>query len=346
MKNDLSVNINEEYFLEEAKSIVVRGRGNAYSAINSTMIETYWQLGKVIVEQEQQGKERADYGTFLLKLLSVELTKEFGKGFTERNLRNFRQFYQSFPDAEIRHTRVPNLTWSHIRLLLKVHNEQSRLWYMNEASAEMWSVRTLDRNIGSQYYERMLLSQHKDIVKHEMRQKTEVFQNDKLEFIKKPVVAEFLGLSPNTDFTETDLENAILSNIQKFIMELGRGFAFVARQQHIKTDEADYFIDLVFYNYILKCFVLIDLKTTKISYQDVGQMDMYLQMYDELKRSEGDAPTIGIILCSDTNEDVAKYSTLAKNEQMFASKYMVYLPSQDELRHEIERQKLIFKLQR
>ena len=222
---------------------------------------------------------------------------------------------------------------------------EARAWYLNEASRESWSSRTLDRNIGSQYYHRLLASQNKDAVKTEMKTLTSPMQTDKLEFIKNPVVAEFLGLTNNSDFTENQLEQSILTHLQKFLMELGKGYAFVARQQHIATDAGDYFIDLVFYNYILKCFVLIDLKTTQISHQDVGQMDMYVRMYDDLKRSEGDNPTIGILLCSETSQDIARYSVLHGNEQLFAAKYLTYLPTEEQLRTEIEAQKEIFRLQ-
>ena len=206
-------------------------------------------------------------------------------------------------------------------------------------------MRTLQRNINTQYYYRILQSQHKELVEREMLEKTSGFQNDKLEFVKNPVIAEFLGLSSNTDFTETDLETSIISNIQKFLMEMGKGYAFVARQQHIKTEKEDYFIDLVFYNYILKCFILIDLKTGKITHQDVGQMDMYIRMYDELKKGTDDNPTLGIVLCTETDEDIARYSVLHGNEQLFASKYKLYLPTEEELRKEIEIQKTMFYLQ-
>ncbi len=213
---------------------------------------------------------------------------------------------------------------------------------MNEASREGWNVRTLDRNVGSQYYFRLLQSQHKDVVVREMEQNTAEFQADKHEFIKNPVVAEFLGLPDSFDFTESKLESAILTHIQKFLLELGKGYAFVARQQRISTDVGDFYIDLVFYNYLLKAFLLIDLKTTKISHQDVGQMDMYVRMYDELKRTDGDNPTIGLILCTETSKDIAKYSVLHENPQLFAAKYLTYLPSEEELKQEIERQKEIF----
>ena len=239
----------------------------------------------------------------------------------------------------------PLLTWTHYRTLLQVKDPEARNWYMREAAEQTWSVRTLQRNISSQYYFRLQQSQKKDLVKAEMEEKTSSFQHDKLEFIKNPVVAEFLGFAPNSDFTENELEKNIIANLQKFMIELGKGFAFVARQQHVKTEKHDYFIDLVFYNYILKCFVLIDLKTSKITHQDVGQMDMYIRMYDELKRTDGDNPTLGIVLCADTDEDIASYSILHGNEQLFASKYKTYLPSEEELRAEIEMQKKMFYLQ-
>ena len=240
--------------------------------------------------------------------------------------------------------RLNSLSWSHFRVLLQVQDKKAREWYANEASSETWSTRTLQRNISSQYYERTLLSQHKELVKDEMQEITSPLQ-DKLEFIKNPLVAEFLGLSQNSDFTESHLESAIITNLQKFLMELGKGYAFVARQQHIRTEKEDYYIDLVFYNYILKCFVLIDLKTSKITHQDVGQMDMYVRMYDELKRTKGDNPSIGIVLCADTDADIAKYSILNGNEKLFATKYKLYLPDEKQLKAEIEAQKEIFRLQ-
>ena len=337
--------LSEKQLIDDVLNIVRSGRQSAFAAVNSTIVETYWRIGQRIVEEEQRGELRAKYGTQLLQTLSKTLTEEFGKGFTERNLRNFRLFYILFPDYEIWHTRMRNLTWSHFRTLLSVVDENAREWYLNEASAESWSVRTLERNIGSQYYYRLLQSQHKEQVKQEMKDKTATLQADRYEFIKNPVVAEFLGLPSNIDFTESSLEGAILTHIQRFLLELGKGYAFVARQQHISTDIGDFFIDLVFYNYLLKAFLLVDLKTTKISHQDVGQMDMYVRMYDDLKRTEGDNPTIGLILCTETSKDIARYSVLRENPQLFAAKYLTFLPSDAELRQEIERQKEVFRIQ-
>ena len=241
--------------------------------------------------------------------MSKELTNRYGKGYDRGTLYRCEKFYKTFPEivASLRQQSRGILSWTHYRTLLQVNDKEARDWYEKEAIEQTWSVRTLQRNISSQYYYRMLHTQKKKLVENEMKELTSQDQNEKLEFIKNPVVAEFLGFSQNTDFTESDLEKSILSNLQKFLMELGKGYAFVARQQHIHTEKQDYYIDLVFYNYILKCFVLIDLKTEKITHQDVGQMDMYIKMYDEIKRSEGDNPTLGIVLCSDTDEDIARY---------------------------------------
>lgn len=330
-------------FVSEVRKIIADGRRDAYSAVSQAMIWTYWNVGKRIVEQEQKGKTRADYGSMLLKLLSQELTSEFGSGFSARNLRNFRQFYLCFPTlTEIWHTRVPNLAWSHFRELLRVDNPEARNWYLNEAANENWSVRTLERNISTQYYFRLLSSQNKKSVTDEMKKKNVPLKVDPTEFVKNPVVAEFLGLAPNSDFSETHLESAIITHLQKFLLELGKGFAFVARQQHIRTETQDFFIDLVFYNVALKCYVLFELKIGKLAHQDIGQMDMYRRMYDELKRTEGDNPTIGVILCSDLDKSVVKYSILNEGKQLFAAKYLTYLPTEEELTREIERQKQIF----
>ncbi len=226
-----------------------------------------------------------------------------------------------------------------------MEDEAARKWYAREAYGQMWSVRTLQRNISSQYYYRILKTQDKAGVEDEMKRLTSPYQ-DKLEFIKNPVIAEFLGMQEDVSYHESDLEQCIIDNLQKFMMELGKGYAFVARQQHIRTDKEDYYIDLVFYNYILKCFVLVDLKTQKITHQDVGQMDMYIRMYDDLKKQADDNPTLGIVLCTDTDDDIARYSVLHDNEQLFASKYKLYLPTEEELRAEIETQKEFYYLQK
>ena len=332
--------------IDDVRTIIDKGLRNAYENVSKTMVLTYWRVGKRIVDEEQHGDKRAAYGKRILETIAEELSKEYATGFSARDLRNYRQLYLCFNDLEIWHARVPNLTWTHYRSLLRVEDENARYWYLREASREMWSSRTLDRNIGSQYYYRLIQSPQKDAVVEEMKQLTSPLQADKLEFIKNPVVAEFLQLSPNTDYTESDLEKAIIHHLKDFLLELGKGFAFMHEQYHVSTDTGDYFIDLVFYNVILKCYFLIDLKTTTISHQDIGQMDMYVRMFDELKRSEGDNPTIGLLLCADTGKDIARYSILNDSKQLFASKYLTFMPTEEELRREIERQKELFMFQK
>ncbi|MBO5124813.1 MAG: DUF1016 family protein [Spirochaetaceae bacterium] len=349
MKNgDLITYTKTDDIFTDAKLIVTIARKRAYKAADTSLIMQNWLLGKRLAEEVLEGEDRAKYGAGVIKNLSKQLTQEFGKGFTPNNLYYCKQFYEIFP--EIFHTvcgksMIERLSWSHFRVLLQVSDSVARNWYMNECANESWAVKTLQRNVSTQYYYRLLASDNKSIVKNEMQEKTATFQNDTLEFIKNPMIAEFLGLTPNSDFSETELESAIITNLQKFLMELGKGYAFVARQQHIHTEKKDYYIDLVFYNYILKCFVLIDLKIGTVTHQDVGQMDMYVRMYDELKKSSDDNPTIGIILCSDTDEDIARFSMLKGNEQLFTTKYKTYLPSEEELCAEIKKQKELFYLQ-
>lgn len=347
-QNDVMSNFTKtDDIMNDMRKIIEGSQKTAHQAVNTILVQRNWLIGYRIASEELNGEDRADYGAEVIKKLSFELTKEFGKGYTKSNLYSFYSFYKTYPEI----FQTPSgksailLSWSHYNVLLQVKDKIARDWYEKEAYEQTWSVRTLQRNISSQYYYRMLQTQNRNRVENEMKQLTADFQTDKLEFIKNPVIAEFLGLSSNTDFTESELESSILSNIQKFLMELGKGYAFVARQQHIKTEKQDYYIDLVFYNYILKCFVLIDLKTEKITHQDVGQMDMYVRMYDELKRTDGDNPTIGLILCTETSRDIARYSVLHENPQLFAAKYLTYLPKEEELREEIERQKEIYSLQ-
>lgn len=347
-KNSLMVSFEKtDDILKDMCGIIESSRDNTYKAVNMALIQRNWLIGYRIAEEELKGESRAEYGANIIKNLSKELQNLYGKGFTKSNLYSFYSFYKTFPQIfqTLSGKSANALTWSHYLVLLQVQDERARKWYEEEASTQMWSVRTLQRNISSQYYYRILKSQNPTPVEEEMKELTEQYQIDKLEFIKNPMIAEFLGMSVDGSFTETELEKSIIANLQKFLMELGKGYAFVARQQHIRTEKEEYYIDLVFYNYILKCFVLIDLKTNKITHQDVGQMDMYIRMYDELKRHEGDNPTIGIVLCSDTDEDIARYSVLHGNEQLFASKYKLYLPTEEELRAEIETQKAMFYLQ-
>lgn len=355
---------NYRFLLDDACSIIEEARQRAYYAVNATLTVRNWLLGERIAKDELDGSERAKYGKRVIASLAQDLTEKYGKGFDRISLYNYMKFYRYFPeivDAASRQFVIVGavsqqsekvdaasrqlLPWTHYRELIRVDNPEARKWYEQEALREVWSTRTLHRNISSQYYFRLLQSAHKEKVVDEMHKLTAQMQQDKLEYIKNPVVAEFLGLQPNSDFTETELESSIIGHLQKFIMELGKGFAFVARQQHIRTDMGDFYIDLVFYNYILKCFFLIDLKTSQISHQDVGQMDMYVRMYDQLKRTEGDNPTIGLLLCEETSTDIARYSVLHGSEQLFQAKYVPYLPTKEELAREIEMQKEIFRQQ-
>lgn len=337
--------VKTDDILKDMCGIIESSQKAAYQAVNTALVQRNWLIGYRIAEEELKGENRAEYGSSVIKSLAKELTAEYGKGFTKTNLYHFYSFYKEYPEIFHSSSGKLLLSWTHYRTLLQVNDKTARDWYEKEALEQTWSVKTLQRNISSQYYYRMLQTQKPELVEKEMKELTCSYQQDKLEFIKNPMITEFLGLSSSTDFTESTLETSILSNLQKFLMELGKGYAFVARQQRIHTEKQDYYIDLVFYNYILKCFVLIDLKTEKITHQDVGQMDMYIRMYDELKRSEGDNPTIGIVLCSDTDEDIARYSVMHGNEQLFASKYKLYLPTEEELRAEIETQKMIYHMQ-
>lgn len=331
----------------KASSLIDQARNDAYRRINESLVRRNWELGRIIAEEELKGENRAKYGATLIKELSKRLTATYGKGFSKSYLYSFTQFYKTHP--EIFQSPIGKsenlLSWTHYFILTQELNDEARQWYEAEAASQNWSVRTLQRNISSQYYHRLLASQRKDLVKEEMLELTTPLQtHDLTEFIKNPVIGEFLGFTADSSFRESELEQSIIDNLEKFLLELGKGFAFVARQQHIHTQKEDYYIDLVFYNIYLKCYVLIDLKTSKIRHQDVGQMDMYVRMYDEFKRTEGDNPTIGILLCDDTDEDIARFSVLHDNEQLFASKYILYLPTPEQLRAEIERQKAIFYL--
>ncbi len=355
--NDLIEYTKTNDIMGDACNIIDSAQRVAIQSANISLVLRNWLLGKRISEEELNGKDRAEYGLEVVKKLSDALTKKYGKGFSRRTVYKFLQFYKTFPEIvptvsaqSEEQGIVPTvsahlLSWSHYERLLQVDDKDAREWYAKEAYEQTWSIRTLNRNISTQYYYRLLKSQDKNGVKNEMLELTRPMQ-DRLEFIKNPVIAEFLGMQENTSYYESDLEQCIIDNLQKFLMELGKGYAFVARQQHIHTDKEDYYIDLVFYNYLLKCFVLIDLKTTKITHQDVGQMDMYIRIYDELKKSSDDNPTLGIVLCSETDEDIAKYSVLHENEQLFASKYKLYLPTEEELRAEIETQKEFYYLQK
>lgn len=328
-------------YIDDIKAILSSARQKAYSQINTAMIEAYWFIGKRIVEEEQGGEKRAAYGEQILKELSQALTSEIGKGFSLANLRNFRQFYLTFPSDEKRYALRSELSWTHYRLLMRVENEEARSYYMNEAASQQWSSRLLERNINTLYYQRLLSSVKQDGLKEtpvkSNRQKT-------ADFIKDPYVFEFLNIAEPVTSSERDIETALITNLQSFLLELGKGFSFVGRQVRISTETSHFYIDLVFYNYILKCFVLFDLKAAKLSHQDIGQMDMYVRLFDDLKRTEGDNPTIGIILCTEKDETIVKYSILKGNEQLFATRYIAWLPTEEELIAEIEKEKQLLKI--
>ncbi|MCT4117928.1 PDDEXK nuclease domain-containing protein [Elizabethkingia anophelis] len=327
-------------YISEIRNILAQARMKAYQSVNSVMVEAYWLIGKRIVEEEQNGKKRAEYGEALLKNLSVALTKEFGKGFSSSNLRNFRQFYLTYSDPEICYTLCSKLTWSHNRLIMRIDSNAARNYYLKEALEQNWNVRVLERHINTFYYERLLSTQNKEeTVQYSTGQNNDLAR----DFIKDPYVFEFLNIPEPISASENDIEAALIGNLQQFLLELGKGFSFIGRQFRISTETSHFYIDLVFYNYILKCFVLFDLKIAKLTHQDAGQMDMYIRMFDDLKKQPEDNPTIGIILCTEKDETVVKYSILNEHKQLFATKYLPYLPTEEELTAEIKREKLFLK---
>lgn len=312
------------------KEIILQARQRVYRMVNSNLLDTYWQVGRLIVEDEQGGSARAEYGKAVLKDLAEQLTEEFGKGFDYTNLTNMRKFYLAFSNLD---TLRQDLSWSHYRLLCRLDSEEKRQYYLNESIANNWNSRTLQRQINSLAFERILIPTSKPSLPITPQ-----------SILKDPYVFEFLGLPANIKNTEYEIESAILDHIQLFLLELGKGFAFVARQQHIVTETSDFFIDLVFYNYLLKCFVIIDLKTGMLTHQDIGQLDMYVRMYDDLKLSNGDNPSIGILLCADKDETIVKYSVLSDSNKMFASKYLLYLPKEEDLKQLIDEDRVRFDL--
>ena len=359
---------------QDACAIIDSAKRYAYKQVDETLVKRNWLLG-FRIQHEVLKDKRAEYGEEVIGKLSTQLTHRYGSNFGKRNLYHCIDFYKSFPNifyavsGESVESQIVNslrsqsgegqqeimnavrsqspirLSWTHYRIILQEPSEEGRAWYEHEAAREGWGTRTLQRNVSSQYYHRLLQSQDKALVHDEMQTLTRPLQ-DKLEYLKNPVVAEFMGFKNNVTYTENELEQSIIDHLIPFLMELGKGFAFVDRQKHIHTEKEDYYIDLVFYNYHLRCFVLVDLKTTKLRHQDVGQMDMYVKMYDELVRPEGHNPTIGLLLCVDTDEDVAHYSMLNGSDQLFAAKYLTYMPTQEELRREIEQQKEFYRLQK
>jgi predicted nuclease of restriction endonuclease-like (RecB) superfamily len=336
-----NASLSDEFapLLTHIADVIQQSRQQVQLAVNSAMVHCYWQIGRLIVEHEQQGQARAAYGKQQLQVLSEQLTAEFGKGFDARNLRNMRAFFLAYPNWNAVRTE---LSWTHYRLLLRVDNLNARSWYQQEAIEQHWSARALERQIGKLYYERLLSSRDKAAVQAEAEQKIVEAEQQSLtakDYLRDPYILDFLNL-PSQRLLESDLEQGLLDNLQAFLLELGKGFAFVARQQRIRTEDQDFYIDLVFYHFKLKCFLLIDLKLGKLTHQDVGQMDSYVRIYDQQQRAADDNPTIGLILCSQKSEAVVKYSVLTDSEQLFAAKYLPYLPSEEELKRELELERI------
>lgn len=322
--------IQKNIVYQTIKEIIVLSRQRVFRMANSALLETYWKIGKIIVEEEQQGNLKATYGKATLKKLANHLTFEFGKGYDYTNLTNMRKFYLAFPILD---TLRQELSWSHYRLLSRLDTVPKRDFYTNETVENNLNSRQLQRAINTLSYERM--------VKH----LPEKYDSPTIHnILKDPNVFDFLGLPQDSKNTERSIETAIINHLQTFLLEFGKGFAFVARQQHIVTNTHDFFIDLVFYNYLLKCFVIVELKADELTHQDIGQLDMYVRMYDDLKRITDDNPTIGILLCSEKDETIVKYSVLNDQNNLFASKYLLYLPKEEELKQLIEQDRLNFEL--
>ena len=334
------MNIVDKSLLNNIKILLESSRQQLQQTVNTAMVQTYWHIGRLIVEEEQNGNNRAEYGKQQLLILSEELTKDFGKGFDARNLRNMRQFYRCFPKWQ---TVSTELSWSHYVRLMRVENTTAKEWYLAEAIANNWSVRALDRQISVLYYERLLSSKEKAPVKLEAHKQVQNLQISSKDVLRDPYIFDFLNL-PHKSLLESDVEQSLIDNLQQFLLELGRGFAFVSRQERLHVEDQDFYIDLVFYNFKLKCFLLVDLKIGKLTHQDVGQMDTYVRIYDKFHKGEDDNPTIGLILCSEKSEAVAKYSVLSDSKQLFSSKYLPFLPTEEELRIELLRERKLLTI--
>ncbi|HYU34483.1 MAG TPA: PDDEXK nuclease domain-containing protein [Thermoanaerobaculia bacterium] len=346
---DLGLARSAEPLYQEIRAVLESARAGVYRAVNAAMVQAYWHVGRLIVEHEQGGRKRAAYGEAVVEDLSQRLTTDFGKGFTTTNLKYMRSFYLAFPIRHALRDEFPatirqELSWTHYRLLLSVEDPAAREWYMNEAAAEHWSTRQLDRQISVLYYERLLASRKKAPVRDEAAAKLATIEPE--QFIRDPYVLEFLDLKDYPALRESSVEQGIIDNLQAFLLELGKGFSFVARQKRMRFDDEDFYVDLVFYNYLLKCFVLVDLKVGKLAHQDIGQMESYVRMFDAHARPDGDNPTIGLLLCSRKNEAIAKYSVLSENRQIFAAKYVKVLPTEQELTREIERERRLIDAHR
>lgn len=319
--------------LNDVRAILQEARGKVYAAANTAMVDAYWRIGRRIVEEEQGGAARAEYGSQLIRRLARALGEEFGQGMSVANLRNFRQFYLTFADEGKHYALRSELSWTHWRLIMRVEDSQARDYYIQETARQGWSSRVLARAIETRSYQRLLQAPESDIPAHQ--------KPNPLHLLKDPYILEFLDLPDRGDFSERQLEDALVTRLRDFLMELGKGFSFVGRQFRVSTETTHFYIDLVFYNYLLKCFVLIDLKIRKLTHADIGQMDMYVRMFDDLKRGEDDNPTLGIILCADKDETLVRYSVLSESQQLFASKYRLVLPSEEELQAELERRHIL-----
>ena len=327
-KTEIFDNNGQETY-RSIRNSVITAQGKVYAAVNSAMVNAYWEIGEQIYRACGEN-DRAEYGKNLLKYLSDRLTAEFGKGYSVQGLRNMRQFYCTFP---IRSTLCSELSWSHYRVLMRISDKTARDFYTEECAKLAWSVRQLERQIHTMYYQRLLASRDKESVAAEIQTTEPKPEYEKA--VKDPYVMEFLQIKPDTHVYESDIEQALLDHLQEFLLELGRGFSFVARQKRFTVDGQDFFIDLVFYNYILKCFVLFDLKTGTLTHQDLGQMQMYINYYTRELMNEGDNPPIGIVLCAEKNDAIVKYTLPENNDQIFASKYYTYLPTEEELKREL-----------
>lgn len=342
---ELTATSNFETIYKDVSTIIIEARDTAYKAVDIALLRRNWLLGKRIAEEELKDTRIENYGLEIIKKLSKHLSLEFGKGFEQRNLYRFVQFYRMYPNNLPSAMTQSFLSWTHYVILMQVISDKARKWYEEEAIKGSWSVRALQRNINTNMYDRMLITHGSDVIRNEIDDNAKKLAVKKLEFVKNPMILEFLGIQEDNSYNEKDVEKAIINHIQKFLLEMGKGYCFVGRQVRIHADHDDYYVDLVFFNYIINCFVLIDIKRGKITHQDVGQMDMYVRMYDELIKEDFHNPTLGIVLCDETDINIAKYSFLNGNEQLFATKYKLCLPSEEELKNEIENQKLMFKLQ-
>ena len=345
MKKELINYENTDSILSDVSNIIKQAQNIAYRSVNVVLLERNWLLGKRIAEEELKETRQENYGKEIIINLSKQLTAKYGKGFETRNLYRFVQFYKMYPEILPSLMTQSFLSWTHYTVLLNIFNKDAREWYEKEAIAGSWSVRTLQNNVYTQAYDRVLLTHNKELVEKDLISKVDPEKEKRLEFVKNPVILDFLGIADTTNYTESDIEKAIITHIQSFLLEMGKGYCFVGRQARIHTEKHDYFIDLVFFNYILNCFVLVDIKKGRITHQDVGQMDMYVRMFDELIKEPTHNPTLGMVLCDETDEDIARYSILKGNEQLFATKYKMCLPAEEELKAEIESQKTMYYLQ-